>query len=109
MQGALFSLPQNSAEGEIPMMGVPVSIAEYFHNKPPAEVNGTKITYLRYDGTPTKNIVFYLEQDGSSELKFFEVLDFKSNCKVDGKNIYKRIFITPVMAAVEVTEYATER
>ena len=99
MQGELFSLPQNSAEGgEIPMMGVPVSIAEYFHNKPPAEVNGT----------PTKNIVFYLEQGGSSELKFFEVLNLKSNCKVDGKNIYKRIFITPVMAAVEVRENATE-
>lgn len=37
-------------------------------------------------------------------MNFFEVLDLKDDCKINGKNMYRRIFITPVFAVAKMTE-----
>ena len=92
-----------NTESKIPLMGVPITIANYFCNVPPNEINGQRIYYMRADGSPTANLIFYAEnKDG--EMSFFEVLDLKGDCRIDGKNVYKRVFITPVFPFVEIKE-----
>ena len=84
-------------------MGVPITVAEYFCNTTPKEIDGITIYYTREDGTRPENKIFYIEaEDGI--MNFFEVLDLKDDCKINGKNMYRRIFITPVFAVAKMTE-----
>lgn len=92
-----------NTESKIPLMGVPVTIAEYFCNVPPNEINGQRIYYMRADGGFAENIIFYAENK-NGEMSFFEVLDLKGDCRIDRKNVYKRFFITPVFPFVEIKE-----
>lgn len=92
-----------NTESKIPLMGVPVTIAEYFCNVPPNEINGQRIYYMRADDGFAENIIFYAENK-NGEMSFFEVLDLKGDCRIDGKNVYKRVFITPVFPFVEIKE-----
>lgn len=62
---------------------------------------------MRDDGTPPENKIFYIEaEDGI--MNFFEILDLKGDCKINGKNMYKRIFITPVFAVAKMAEGKNE-
>lgn len=91
-QNELFELKENTS-AKLPVMGVPITIVEYLCNKPPKQIDGIKIVYVRADGEPAKNVVFYLDSKDSSEINFFEVLDMKCDCKINGKTLYRRVLL----------------
>ncbi len=87
----------------LPLMGVPITVAEYFNNTPPEEIEGIKIYYMREDGTLPENKIFYIAAENGI-MNFFEILDMKEDCKINGKTLYKRFFITPVYAMAKMTD-----
>ena len=89
-----------NTKGAIPLFGVPFTIADHFCNVPPSKINGKQIYYRRANGEPTQNIIFYAENK-NGDMYCFELIDVKSDCKINGKDMYKRFFITPVFPYAE--------
>lgn len=85
---------------KIPLLGVPITIADYFCNEPPRQIDGNDIYYARTDGTPTCNKIFYAENK-HGEMSFFEIIDMRGDLKVNGKNTYRRFIITPVFPYIK--------
>lgn len=85
----------------LPLIAVPITIADYFCNTPPNKINGQDIYYMREDGSPTENIIFYAENK-NGKMSFFELIDMKGGLKIAGKNVYRRFIITPVFPFAEI-------
>ena len=83
------------------MIAVPITIADYFCNKPPDKINGQEIYYMRADGSPTENIIFYAENK-NGEMFFFELITTKAGLKINGKNMYRRFIITQVFPFIKI-------
>lgn len=70
-------------------------------------MNNDEIVFLRPDNTLAQNAVVRNYDQATGEVMFFELLGFSGDIKggvyVDGKEMYKRLFIQRVHPAVEVT------